>query len=47
MEVRETGTYCENDGVIPTKRCRADDYGYRSGKKANYTRILMLAEVVI
>ena len=32
-EVSEAGTYCENYRVIPAKRCRAKDYGYRSGKK--------------
>ena len=42
MEVSEAGTYCKNDGVIPTKSCHTNDFGYRSGKKANYTRILML-----
>lgn len=42
VEVREAGTYCENYGVIPTDRCRANDYGYRSGKKVNYTQIMML-----
>lgn len=42
MKVSEAGTYCENDGGIPTNRCRVNDYGYRSGKKANYTQIMML-----
>lgn len=42
MDVRAAGTYCENYGVIPTNRCRANDYGYRSGKKVNYTQIMML-----
>ena len=39
VEVSEAGIYCENDRVIPNKRCRANDYGYRSGKKANCTPI--------